>query len=524
MDDANHGMPKNERRQDANTYFLFLLVFILLFVIAASVLFQIFIWPLEKRTEPIYTELGTAVSTDPATYFDGAAFSLSYVRIDTTDVKRNKVGLYNVYAQHGMERYSFPVIVKDTEAPIITLPKHRVILARDKEYAVDDLVETVFDRSGKTKLYASINGRASSRVLLTHNGSETIQIIAYDSSGNQSMKTLDVFVEAAPVMKGVKDCYVTKGRRVDILSEVTAYDEETGDLTDRIKLDAQEVNWAHEGVYTATLSVEDEDGLTTTKEIHVSVLPKFILNDMLATRVIDMKRDRIAGADNLHTAGVGYEEDVHIQRAKLLPCAVHIEDFEPGGYGWFGSGFIIDIKGDDVYICSNQHVLAHSTEYSKIFFYDGTWAPYEVLGLNESQDVGIAKVNIRFLPKETADGIRAVQFDQRRWRILNKGGESVFMSVIDLNGKSSMRIGKTVGLSHLYGLVPDYTLRTTIELEEGNSGSAIMDKYGGFTSMATGYYYYGSFKSFHSITADIIVENYEAITGNKLYILGRITN
>lgn len=220
MDDANHGMPKNERRQDANTYFLFLLVFILLFVIAASVLFQIFIWPLEKRTEPIYTELGTAVSTDPATYFDGAAFSLSYVRIDTTDVKRNKVGLYNVYAQHGMERYSFPVIVKDTEAPIITLPKHRVILARGKEYAVDDLVETVFDRSGKTKLYASINGRASSRVLLTHNGSETIQIIAYDSSGNQSMKTLDVFVEAAPVMKGVKDCYVTKGRRVDILSEV----------------------------------------------------------------------------------------------------------------------------------------------------------------------------------------------------------------------------------------------------------------------------------------------------------------
>ena len=173
MDDANHRMPLDERRRDANTYFLFLLVFILLFVIAASVTFQIFIWPLEKRTEPIYVELGTTVSTDPATYFDGASFSLAYVKIDPHEVRRNKVGLYNVYAKHGMETYTFRVIVRDTESPMITVPKHPVYLARDREYKVADIIETVYDQSGKTKLYAAVGDKTSSRVTFDTNGKHT---------------------------------------------------------------------------------------------------------------------------------------------------------------------------------------------------------------------------------------------------------------------------------------------------------------------------------------------------------------
>ena len=84
--------------------------------------------------------------------------------------------------------------------------------------------------------------------------------------------TIMVSANTKPVING-GDKVLTVGDNFNPLGNVTASDEEDGDLTDRIEVE-HNVNTAKAGTYWVTYSVTDRFGATTTKTVTVTVNPK----------------------------------------------------------------------------------------------------------------------------------------------------------------------------------------------------------------------------------------------------------
>ena len=86
-------------------------------------------------------------------------------------------------------------------------------------------------------------------------------------------------INAAPVIQAT-DKTLTVGDEFDPLADVTAEDEEDGDITDKIKILENEVDTTKAGKYEVTYKVTDNQGATCTKTIAVTVNPKMeVLNE-----------------------------------------------------------------------------------------------------------------------------------------------------------------------------------------------------------------------------------------------------
>lgn len=92
-----------------------------------------------------------------------------------------------------------------------------------------------------------------------------------DSDGNRTeqVRTIDVY-SMKPVFSGVSDTTIEVGSLFDPMAEVSAYDEEDGDLTSMIKLSGQ-VDSHTVGRYRLTYQVTDRAGQTVTATRHVNV-------------------------------------------------------------------------------------------------------------------------------------------------------------------------------------------------------------------------------------------------------------
>ena len=86
-------------------------------------------------------------------------------------------------------------------------------------------------------------------------------------------------INAAPVIKAT-DKTLTVGDTFDPKADVTATDEEDGDLTDKIIVEKNDVNTDVAGKYEVTYKVTDRKGATSRKTIIVTVNPKMeVLNE-----------------------------------------------------------------------------------------------------------------------------------------------------------------------------------------------------------------------------------------------------
>ena len=77
--------------------------------------------------------------------------------------------------------------------------------------------------------------------------------------------------DTKPEISGVEDVEIEKGSTFKPLEGVTAYDEEDGDLTDKIQYTGN-INVNVVGTYEATYSVTDSDGNTTVVKRKVTVV------------------------------------------------------------------------------------------------------------------------------------------------------------------------------------------------------------------------------------------------------------
>ncbi|MGN1024553.1 MAG: S1C family serine protease [Lachnospiraceae bacterium] len=142
-----------------------------------------------------------------------------------------------------------------------------------------------------------------------------------------------------------------------------------------------------------------------------------------------------------------------------------------------GSGVIVKIDDDYVYIVTNHHVIADASELS-VEFNDGTSADAQVVGDDSTDDIALIKVAVSDLSSDTLSQIKAITFaDSDNVKIGSTAiaignalgyGQSVTTGIVSAKDRTITSESET-----MEGL-----LQTDAAINPGNSGGALLDANG----------------------------------------------
>jgi len=488
-------------------------------VVLAVLATAIFYWKI-YRVEPVFStatyELGERVSNDTDDYISGTEWSRELAQLDLSDVDRKHTGTYEAVLYHGRETFVYTIVIEDTTPPEIREKEGQVYLAAGVECLPEDAVAEIVDKDRDARAYFIQNGLERDTISFEEPGEYTLEIGAEDSSGNHSSLVLTVLVDIPPDIEGVRDFYVTPGSEPDYLQSVTAADKADDDLTANITIDDSGIRLGREGVYELSYSVEDDCGLVTEKQATVTVASPRDIQEMIGERQINRWEDVIIGAPNLYDAGAMKEDDLEAALDYMRPALVQLYHERDNGYS-AGSGYIMEITEDTVYICSNRHV-AEKYDSWDVFFYDGTRVDGEHLGSSEKYDVGVVTVRREDIPEELQEQLMTVHIDKSYWNRLDDQSLELGLERVDREGGiMHVTTGNLIKVKQLFSWYDrrEHT-EVTVELEHGDSGSAILDGHGNLISMA--YAYSTDPTRYWCVPLDGILECYEEITGRQVYV------
>ncbi|MBC1316820.1 LPXTG cell wall anchor domain-containing protein [Listeria booriae] len=194
------------------------------------------------------------------------------IKITANDVDTSQEGTYHVTysvtdSDENTTTKEITVTVTSNDAPTIT--------ATDKTLKRGDTFDALAEVSAADKE----DGDLTSDIQVIANdvnpdqeGTYSVTYSVTDSDNNTTTKQINVTVTSneLPVITAT-DHTIKKGSNFDPMSEVSATDKEDGDLTNAIKITANNVNTNKEGIYQITYSVTDSDDNTTTKDVTVIV-------------------------------------------------------------------------------------------------------------------------------------------------------------------------------------------------------------------------------------------------------------
>lgn len=229
------------------------------------------------------------------------------VEVLLNNVNTNKAGdyqvVYGVQDQQGKQTTKKISVTVTNEAPTIV--------------ANDVIVEqgTAFEPLTSVTANDKEDGDITDRVIVVKNTVNTEVVGDYevtyqvtDRHGLTTEKTITVHVthtNVAPTIQA-EDVIISKDADFDVLSEVSAFDAEDGDLTHAIKVIKNEVNMAVAGVYEVTYQVTDSNGETVEKTITVTVTHTNVAPTIHAEDVV-IRKD--ADFDVLSKVSASDEED-----------------------------------------------------------------------------------------------------------------------------------------------------------------------------------------------------------------------
>ena len=207
------------------------------------------------------------------------------IEILKNEVDTTKPGKYEVtykVTDNGGASYvkTIKVTVNPKMEPINAAP---IIKAEDKTLTVGD----TFDPKADVTATDAEDGNLTDKIEILKNEVDTTKPGKYevtykvtDSKGASYTKSITVTVNpkmevlnAIPTIKA-EDKTLTVGDTFDPKADVTAVDEEDGDITDKIEVLKNEVDTTKPGKYEVTYKVTDSEGASRTKTITVTVNPK----------------------------------------------------------------------------------------------------------------------------------------------------------------------------------------------------------------------------------------------------------
>ena len=221
------------------------------------------------------------------------------IEILKNDVNVNEPGIYDVtYKVTDTQGASYTTTIKVTVNPkAADLNACPVINATDKTLTVGDEFDPLADVTAEDEEDGDITDKIEileNEVDTTKPGKYEVTYKVTDGGGASYLKTITVTVNpkmeplnAAPIINA-EDKTLTVGDEFDPMADVTATDEEDGNLTDKIEVLKNEVDTTKAGKYEVTYKVTDSKGASRTKTITVTVNPKIeTLNEAPTIDVTD---------------------------------------------------------------------------------------------------------------------------------------------------------------------------------------------------------------------------------------------
>lgn len=463
-------------------------------------------------------ELGDDIDTNINSYISGTEWSVNRAVLDISNVDNMHVGKYMATVKHDTHVYEYAIIIEDTVSPVISIKNEALYVVPGKIITVDDFESEIFDLDDEVVTFFDYQGRNAKEVFFSETGTYSVWYVAMDSTGNRSKEAVYVTVDEAPVISVSANRYLATGTEMDYFAGVTAYDETDGDLTGEVKCNSSAVDLSRPGEYEVIYSAVDSYGLESQLVDTIYVFSPDELQDMIHLGTIDRNEDYIFGAPNLYEVVCSVDSDIETVKDLMLPCTVNLTHRVTNG--WYkGSGFIIEIDDEYVYICTNQHVVATFADWD-ICFYNKETVVGTVVGGDIEHDVAVVRVDRNEISSELMDGLYTVHVDMTDWENMNGCETDVGFHTIGSDGEIvRSKTGTLIGTK----IVPSWEtdeLYTELDMElvHGDSGSAIFDGNGNLVTMVYALSSGESATRYWGIDLDDIVSCYNEITGHTLYV------
>ncbi len=473
------------------------------------------------RVEPAFTEMtyeyGDVVSRDITDYLIGTDWSVQLGELDLSGVDESETGIYEAVVRHGSKEFAYRIEIRDTVPPFILWKEGQVYLATDRNYGVSDVIAGLSDVDREAEGFFLEEDEARYELCFDRVGEYALEIGARDRAGNETRGEIRVIVDTPPAFEGIHDFYIVPGSAPDYEADVTARDDVDGNLTGDIRIDDSEIKLDEEGRYTLRYLAQDSYGLETVEEALVTVASPDEIQGLIGKRRIDYRTDCILGAPNIYDGGASEQEDIEEMLEYMRPALVQLYHGLGGGGYSSGSGYIVEITRDAIYICSNSHVVGKYEDWD-VYFFDGTKLSGEKVGVSEIYDVGVAKVALEDVPKELLNQLMTVHIDRTYWQSLDEQEIALALERVDKEGGLiHISTGNLIKVKQEFEWYDqrEHT-EVTIELVHGDSGSAVLDGYGNLIGMA--YAYSEDPIRYWCIPLDGILGCYEEITGRMPYV------
>ena len=477
-----------------------------------------FVIPLNQKTKVMVVELGDDVSIELQDYVSGFAPGFWVTSLDVTGVDTDNVGDYTAIVKHGFQEFVYTVSVRDTTAPVLTLSTENLYLKQGQMYPVSYFVEEVFDLSGDVKITVSDVVMPDFRRTYAYSdecGIYVLSFFAEDASGNESVYTLSVTVDTAPVISGIKEYYVVPGTTLNYLEFISAYDEVDGDVTDSVHVNAENVDLSVIGAYELAYICDDSYGLRSEEYVTVNVMEAMDIQNLINSHKIHRLEEIIVGAYNLYDVGC-YEDKTMAEMLEIMePTTIRITNTNS-----YGSGFILEILDEEIIIGTCQHVVK-SADTVGISFFDGTKVNGTVVETVYDVDLAFVSVKREDISQELLDKLYTVHINKGYWDELDNNAD-LEVGVRCITDKGTVwrdRSGKLVYKSGqpdlMWRSLPAVT-RISASLFNGSSGSNIFDIHGNTMGVAT-YIIVGAgrHESYCAMT-ETLCDKYEEVFGRKI--------
>lgn len=197
---------------------------------------------------------------------------------------------------------------------------------------------------------------------------------------------------------------------------------------------------------------------------------------------------------------LNYAPDVNQAYSYVRPTIVQIHS-----NGFYGSGTIYSIEKDYITIISNKHVLEDWNKGTNnyVIFYDGAVTNAELIGLSDSTDLGMIRVDTSELMYEELIHYRSINYDESVYdslvtddTVFTIGSDMLIKNTVEDDKVSIYGINSGIGSSLYSGVLVNSDIYVTnldrnmiycyCYAQPGMSGGGIFDVYGHYLGMLTG--------------------------------------
>ena len=239
-------------------------VILLLFIFLESFsIYKIATMATFELKQTVFTyELGQEVSQNIDDYVICPDRIKKSLTLNLKRVNLNKVGNYNASIEYAGRDYDFKIKIVDTKKPTVKLKKLVYYVNPNQPLYAKNTVAEVNDAS-LTQVY--FLKKENSEELVKEKSYEKVgtyieRVVVRDEQGNTSfpmrIKVIVANDLVVPVIKGAEDKVIRIGDAFNAREGVTAYDNEDGDLTNKIVVTGK-VQTNEVGRYTLTYTVTD---------------------------------------------------------------------------------------------------------------------------------------------------------------------------------------------------------------------------------------------------------------------------